>query len=160
MLADQFILGAKEAGHEITEFDAAHAKISPCLACEACHRTGSCCVKDDMEKLKTEILQSDMVVFVTPLYFFNMSAQMKAAMDRLYAFLDQIPEKVQKMALIVAANNQNEHITDCVVMNYQLVCDYLKIENAGMILATGCGVLELTKNSKFPQEAFAFGKSL
>ena len=47
LLADQFILGAKEAGHEIVTFDAGHAKIAPCLACEACHKTGSgvCCLR-------------------------------------------------------------------------------------------------------------------
>ena len=83
LLADRFVLGAKEAGHEIVTFDAGHAKIAPCLACEACHKTGSgvCCLKDDMQTLKEELMETEMVVFVTPVYWHNTSAQIKLAID-------------------------------------------------------------------------------
>ena len=119
ILAEQFRAGAEEAGHEVFIFDAAHADISPCIACEYCHTkgNGNCFQKDNMENLKDMILSSEMVVFATPLYFFNMSAQMKTVIDRLYAFLDKIARQVKKTALIVAANNPNPHIMDCIVGN-------------------------------------------
>ena len=120
ILAEQFKAGAEQAGHEVVMFDAAHAKIAPCIACEYCHTRGggACCQKDDMERLKELILFSDMVVLATPLYFFNMSAQMKSAVDRLYAFLSEMSRRVKQMALIVAANNPNPHIMDRVAANY------------------------------------------
>ena len=67
-----------------------------------------CCQQDDMETLKQLPLSSGMVVLATPLYF--MSAQMKLAVDRLYAFLGEISRQVKQMALIVAANNPNPHM--------------------------------------------------
>lgn len=161
ILAEQFQAGAKAAGHEVFVFDAAHAKIGPCLACEYCHTKGGgacCCQKDDMEHLKKLILSSGAVVLATPLYFFNMSAQMKTAVDRLYAFLDKMAGRVSKMALLVAANNP--HIMDCIVTNYQSIVNFLGVQNAGMVLAAGCGTPELTRRSHFPQLAYKLGTSL
>lgn len=162
ILADQFRVGAKGAGHEVIPFDAAQAKISPCIACEYCHTNnrGICCQKDDMEHLRELILSSEMVVFATPLYFFNMSAQMKTVVDRMYSFLDKMAVQVKKTALIVAANNPNPHIMDCIVMNYLSIVNFLGVQNAGMVLASGCGTPELAKRSTFPKLAYELGKSL
>lgn len=96
----------------------------------------------------------------TPLYFFNMSAQMKAAVDRLYSFLDKMAVQVRKMALLVAANNPNPHIMDRIVMNYLSIVNFLSVQNAGMVLATGCGTPELTRKSDFPKLAYELGKSV
>lgn len=162
ILAEQFKAGAEKAGHEVVIFDAAHAKIAPCIACEYCHTRGGgvCCQQDDMETLKQMILSSDMVVLATPLYFFNMSAQMKLAVDRLYAFLGAMSRQVKQMALIVAANNPNPHIMDCVVTNYLSIVNFLGVENAGMVLGAGCGIPEITRQTKFPQLAYQLGKSI
>lgn len=162
ILAEQFQAGAEKAGHEVSVFDAAHAKIAPCIACEYCHTKGGgvCCQQDDMEALKQMILSSDMVVLATPLYFFNMSAQMKLAVDRLYAFLGEMSRQVKQMALIVAANNPNPHIMDCVVTNYLSIVNFLGVKNAGMILGAGCGTPEITRQTKYPQMAYEFGESL
>ena len=60
ILAEQFRAGAEKAGHEVSVFDAAHAKIAPCIACEYCHTRGGgvCCQQDDMETLKLDKLDS------------------------------------------------------------------------------------------------------
>ena len=162
ILAEQFRAGAEKAGHEVSVFDAAHAKIAPCIACEYCHTRGGgvCCQQDDMETLKQMILSSDMVVLATPLYFFNMSAQMKLAVDRLYAFLGEMSRRVKQMALIVAANNPNPHIMDCVVTNYLSIVNFLGVKNAGMILGAGCGTPEITRQTNYLQMAYEFGASL
>ena len=54
---------------------------------------GPCCQNDDMAGLKEQILASDMVVFVTPLYYFGMSAQLKTVIDRFYSFNGQLSAK-------------------------------------------------------------------
>lgn len=73
LLAERFMQGATEAGHTVTVFDAARANLHPCLGCDACGMAGTCCQKDDMAELKEKILDTDMLVFVTPLYYFGMS---------------------------------------------------------------------------------------
>ena len=84
LLAKQFIKGAEEAGHIVLTIDVAHANIAPCLGCINCGFNGPCIQKDEMgsEKsalhgIKSEILNADMIVFVTPLYYYGMSSQLK-----------------------------------------------------------------------------------
>lgn len=162
LLADQFKRGAELAGHHVSVFDAAHAQIAPCQACEYCHTTGggTCILNDDMRKLRERILDSDMVVFATPLYFFNMSAQMQTVIDRFYAFLDKLSTRVRQTALLVTANNPNPHITDIVANNYLSIVHFLGAKAAGMILACGCGTPKATRNSDYPTQAYAFGATL
>ena len=93
LLAEHFMQGAKEAGHRVTVFDAGHATIHPCLGCDACGMSGPCCQQDDMPDLQQQILKSDMVVFVTPLYYFGISAQLKLVIDRFYSFNGRLTEK-------------------------------------------------------------------
>ena len=86
LLAERFMEGAKEAGHQIEVFDAARANLHPCLGCDACGMAGPCSQKDDMADLRAKLLETDVAVFVTPLYYFGMSAQLKSMIDRFCAF--------------------------------------------------------------------------
>ena len=90
MLADHFIRGAEEAGHTVKVIDAAHADIHPCTGCIHCGYEGPCVQKDDVETFRKDILEADMMVFVTPLYYYGMSAQLKTLIDRFCAFNSSI----------------------------------------------------------------------
>ena len=73
LLAEQFIKGAKESGHSVTVLDAAHMDIHPCIGCDKCGMNGECVHKDDNRVIRDALLdlnRSDMVVFVTPIYYF------------------------------------------------------------------------------------------
>lgn len=82
MLAEQFIKGAKEAGHEITVRDVGHMQINPCRACDACGLSNGCVQKDDMKQIEKDLLSTDMAVFVTPIYYYQMSAQRKRSYSK------------------------------------------------------------------------------
>ena len=84
LLANEFIKGVQENYHEVTVFDVAHHHIAPCLGCDHCGMNGPCIQNDDMSQLRKNMLDHDMIVFVTPLYYFGISAQLKAAIDRIY----------------------------------------------------------------------------
>lgn len=77
LLAAEFIRGAEEAGHSTQVIDAAHADIHPCTGCIHCGYEGPCVQKDDVDQIRQIILEADMLVFVTPLYYYGMSAQLK-----------------------------------------------------------------------------------
>ena len=89
LLAEEFIRGAKEAGHTAEIIDAAHADLHPCTGCVRCGYECPCVQKDDMEKFRGQILDADMMVFVTPLYYYGMSAQLKMLVDRFCAIKQQ-----------------------------------------------------------------------
>jgi multimeric flavodoxin WrbA len=95
-LTEQFINGAKDAGHEVFKFDCAHHKIAGCSACNHCGMNGDCALKDDFEIVRPHIVAADMVVFVSPMYYFGISAQLKTVIDRFYSINEQIKDKPKK----------------------------------------------------------------
>lgn len=160
LLAEEFIRGAKEAGHDVSVFDAGHGDLHPCLGCEACGMSGPCVQKDDMAKLREMLLAADMAVFVTPLYYFGFSAQLKTVIDRFYSFNGKLTAKRLKTALIVAAWDSNNWTMQDIKAHYETLCRYLNFENQGEILGIGCGTVSMTKQTKFPKEAYEFGKRI
>lgn len=160
LLAECFMQGAKEAGHRIEIFDAARADIHPCLGCDACGMSGVCCQKDDMEELKEKILHADMMVLVTPLYYFGMSAQLKKVVDRFYSFNGKLSAKGIKTILIAAAWDSNDWTMKDLQAHYETLCRYLNFDNQGTILGLGCGTVSMTGNTAYPQRAYALGNKL
>lgn len=160
LLAENFIRGAKEAGHHIEVFDAAHANLRPCMGCGVCGMSGPCAQKDDGALMREKLLSSDMVVFVTPLYYFGFSAQLKIAIDRFYSFNGKLTSKGLKSALIVAAWNDDEWTMKDVKEHYLTLCRYLGFRDQGMILGAGCGTTSMTQGTVFPAKAYEFGKAL
>lgn len=160
LLAEEFIRGAKEAGHDVTVFDAGHTKINPCVGCGACGMSGPCMQKDDMAVLREQLLDSDMTVFVSPLYYFGFSAQLKTVIDRFYSFNGLLTEKRLKTALIVSAWDNNSWTMQDVKAHYETLCRYLNFQNQGEILGVGCGTVQMTKRTQFPKEAYLMGKRI
>lgn len=160
MLADQFIKGAQEAGHEILELDAAHMDIHPCLGCGSCGMNGDCVQKDDIRQIRDALLASDMAVFVTPVYYFGMSAQLKTVIDRFYSYTVKLSGKHLKTALIAAAWDRDADVMPYLVSHYEKICRYMHFEDCGKILGTGCGTPEMTRNSVYMEKAFRLGRSL
>lgn len=160
LLADSFIKGAEEAGHNITVVDAARVDIHPCTGCVRCGYEGPCAQKDGMEEIKRVILSSDMIVFVTPLYYYGMTAQLKTLIDRFCSFNSSLTGRRLKSALITVAWNSDNWTFDALEAHYKTLVRYLHFKDQGMVLGYGCGTVEMTKHSGFPEKAYQFGKNL
>ena len=160
LLADCFRQGAEEAGHMVEIIDAAHADIHPCTGCIHCGYEGPCVQKDDMEEIRGKILGADMMVFVTPLYYYGMSAQLKTLIDRFCAFNSSIQRKHMKSALLTAAWNSDDWTFEALESHYKTLVRYLNLKDMGMVLGYGCGTPSMTKHSRFPQKAYELGNQL
>lgn len=160
MLADAFIKGAKEAGHSVTIIDAAHANLHPCTGCIACGYEGPCIQKDDMELFRKRILDADMMVFVTPLYYYGMSAQLKMLVDRFCAINSSINRKHMKSALLTVAWNADDWTFEALEAHYKTLVRYLNLQDQGEILGYGCGTPSMTQRSGFVEKAYELGRSL
>lgn len=160
MLAGEFIRGAEEAGHQVAVLDAAHPGIAPCRGCDSCGMSGSCAIRDGMGEIREALLSSDMVVLVTPLYYFGVSAQLKSVIDRFYAFNGQLSSKHLRSALIVAAWDSNDWTMTDVSTHYVTLCRYLHFEDMGQVLGTGCGSPSMTQRSPHMREAYELGRNL
>lgn len=160
MLAEQFMKGAKEAGHSVSVLDIAHMDMHPCSGCEHCGMNGECIYKDDNPIIRDALLASDMVVFVTPIYYFGMSAQLKMVIDRFYSYTTRLSGKHLKAVLITAAWDSNDDVMPYTAEHYKKLCRYMNFENAGMILGTGCGSPSMTRRTYHMKDAYELGKSI
>ena len=160
LLADCFRQGAQEAGHTVQMLDIAHTNIHPCTGCIHCGYQGPCVQKDDMETIRGAILDTDMLVFTTPLYYYGMSAQLKTLVDRFCACNSSLQSKRMKSALLTVAWNSEDWTFDALVSHYKTLVRYLHFQDMGMVLGYGCGTPAMTSHSFFLQEAYQLGKRL
>lgn len=159
-LAEQFTKGAQAAGHTVEVLDVAHADIHPCTGCVRCGYEGPCAQKDDVERFRAAILCADMLVFVTPLYYYGMSAQLKILIDRFCAFNASIQRRHMKSAIISVAWNADSWTFAALEAHYQTLVRYLNFRDMGAIWGKGCGTPSMTRASKYAQAAYDLGKSL
>lgn len=101
-----------------------------------------------------------MLIFVTPLYYYGMSAQLKTLIDRFCAFNSSIQRKHMQSALIAAAWNSDSWTFDALVAHYRTLVKYLNFRDRGMVLGRGCGMPAMTGRSDFLRRAYELGRSL
>ena len=160
-MADEFIRGAEESRHEVYRFDSARADVKNCLGCNACGMgTKPCIHKDDFVELREHLLNSDVVVFVTPMYYFGMSSTLKKVIDRFYSIDPQLKEKTNKGILISVQHAPVDAVKEPINAHYQAIISWLNMENAGIINAIGIESVEHLKQTPYPKQAYELGKSL
>ena len=158
-LAEHFIRGAKEAGHEIVRFDAAFKDVHPCIACNKCGMNGECVFKDDFEFVRKHILDAGMVVLATPMYYFGISAQIKAVIDRFYAINGSI-HMPKKAALLMTYADNNKRKEKAITDHYEVLLDYLGWSDAGRVIAPGVWPIGAVNHTKYPEQAYQLGRSV
>lgn len=160
LLADEFIRGAREAGWDTYRFDAAFEEFGPCLGCDRCGMGAAPCVqKDAMQKLLPELLASQAVALVTPLYYFGFSAQIKKVIDRFYSRTGALTGN-KRVFLLATAYDAKDWTMKALTTHYETLARYMEWEDAGRVLAVGCGARPQIERSGFPQEAYRLGRSL
>lgn len=158
-LASEFIRGANEAGHEVFRFDAAQKEVHPCIACNSCGMDGPCIFKDDFEQVRKHLIPADMVVFATPMYYFGISAQLKAVIDRFYAINGQI-HVPKKAALLMTYANTAKKQAGPIDSHYDTLIDYLGWSDAGRVIASGVWTENAVRSTEYPQKAYSLGRNL
>lgn len=81
-LLDEVLRGVQDAGGEIEVICLRDLQVQPCVACDACHRTGICTIADDYGMIRDKLLAGDGFIFASPNYIYSVTAQMKALFDR------------------------------------------------------------------------------
>lgn len=167
ILLDQALAGAREAGAETEKIILSRKKISGCLDCTKCNETGVCVIKDDMQKIQKKILEADAVIHSVPLYFWAMTAQMKAYLDRWCAFFDAgwkwhrayAPRmKGKKIGLITLCGEPDPSTSDPIVHSFKNTCEFTGLNLFGVVKASASKKGEIAGNEKAKKEAYTLGK--
>lgn len=158
-LADRFQQGALDAGHEVYRFDAAFQDVHPCIGCDKCRRTGTCTfAADDMKLLNPHLLAADAVVFVSPIYYFTINAQLKAVIDRFYANNEALMGK-KKAVFLTAMADEDQKTASGANASFDLMADYLGWEIVGRLNVGGCSTADDLHEEDLTA-AYELGKNL
>lgn len=158
-LSDRFSAGAVSAGHQVFTFDGANEETHPCRGCDICHMNGPCVFSDAIEnKLMPELLSADMIVLVTPLYYYGMSAQLKTVIDRFYSRTGMLHGK--KSMLIATAYDSADWTMTALSEHYATLVRYMDWVDVGQVLGIGCGSRALVEKSSFGEQAYNIGANL
>lgn len=158
-LVDNFIKGAQEAGHSVVRFDSAFKNVHPCVACNKCGMNGQCVFKDDFEFIRNNIVDADAVVFATPMYYFGISAQIKAVIDRFYAINGQI-HVPKKAVLIMTYADTSAKEAQPIISHYETLLNYLGWSDAGKVIASGVWTEGDVNHTRYPKQAYELGKTI
>lgn len=158
LLADSFINGAKEAGHYVEKISLRDKKIDFCHGCLACRHTGKCAIKDDGNEIAGQMLADDVLVFATPIYYYEMTGQMKTMLDRanpLY-FADY---KFRDVYLLMSAADEDEHTVDGAVKGLSgWISCFPKAALAGTVFAGGVDKSGEVKGHPALEKAYQAGR--
>lgn len=161
LLADEFEKGALKSGNKIKRYDTAFLNVGACKSCNCCRKNNSNCIqKDDFNLIKNDLIQSDIVVFITPIYYFGMSAQLKTVIDRFHSISSGLEEKQRGTILITTQASPLDNTADALISHYKNIIDYLKWENIGILIAKGVPTREVLATTNYPQVAEKMGKNI
>jgi multimeric flavodoxin WrbA len=167
LLLDRALAGAKEAGAAVEKIGLCQKKISGCLDCQKCNETGVCVVKDDMLEIHPKILEADGIIHSAPVYFWAMTAQMKAYLDRWCTFFDAewkwhkqyYPKmKGKRIGLITVCGDSNVHTADPIVHSFKMTADFTKLKWIGAVMASAGAKGVVGKDEKAMKAAYELGR--
>lgn len=157
LLCDQFVSGAKEAGHNAEKIFLRDKKIGYCIACEACTGSGVCVLKDDMSEVLEKMIKADIIVMATPVYFYTMNAQLKTLIDRTVARYTEISNK-DFYFILSAADTSHKNMQKTLESLRGFTEDCLSgAKEKGIIYGTGAWKVGDIKKSPAMKEAFDMG---
>ena len=172
-LVESFVKGVTEAGHQAEIVSLIKNEVKGCLGCNACRYGKPCIQKDGFNGLVPKIKETDLIVFASPLYFWTVSARIKAFIERFYCIAEEDGnppfghyEKypVKDCALLMTAADNFFWTFEQAVSYYQFaLVNYIGFHDKGMLLAGGCGDTngkpQIGQTTRL-QAAYEFGKNI
>ncbi|MBQ9474491.1 MAG: flavodoxin family protein [Bacteroidales bacterium] len=160
MLADQFIEGARIAGNEVEKIALADKNIQFCKGCLACQKLGRCVISDDVNDIMAKVLEADVVCWATPIYYYEMSGQMKTLIDRMNAMYPK-DYRFRDVYLLATATEDEEHVPQRAITGLTGWIDcYPKSRLAGTLFCGGVTMPRSIEGNAKLQEAYEMGKQV
>ncbi len=171
VLLDAVAKGVESAGGEMEIIRLTDCEIAPCISCGACNKTGICAVKDDMTALYEKIDKSCRVILASPIYFYGVTAQAKAFIDRSQALWSKkyLLKKehthingVERRGFFVSvAATRGERIFEGAELTAKYFFDAIDVAFGKSLLIRGIDKRgEMAKNAELIKQAEEFGKSI
>lgn len=171
LLTDEFLRGACDHGCQVDKIHTARLSIAPCTQCDACYQHNQCTLQDDMTRLYQKILETDCLLFASPIYFMAHAAQAKLIIDRCQFFwarrqiakIKLIPKnRPKRRGIFIAVGAvKNENIFNGAKVTMRWFFNSIEMEYWKNLLV--CGVDEKAAIKNHPtamQQAYELGQKL
>lgn len=160
-LAEELMRGASEAGHEVEQISLKDKTIGFCKGCFACQKTQRCVIRDDAVEIAEKVKNADTLVFATPIYYYEMSGQMKTLLDRLNPLFPS-DYRFRNIYMLSVAAEDEAYVPEKAVSGLQGWIDCF--EKAELVDTLFCGGIndagEAEKHQAKLEEAYEFGRHL
>ncbi|MHC4658449.1 MAG: flavodoxin family protein [Planctomycetota bacterium] len=170
LLLRQALAGAQSAGAEAEYIRLCDFNISPCVECNSCYKTGRCKIEDDYQMLSSKLLESDRLIFATPIFFMAVSAQAKILIDRsqcLWAHKYVLKEPLitagrDRRAMVIAVGGtKSKKMFDSIRLTMKYFLDVLDMRYTANLFVSNIDTLgQIKKHPSAMSEAFRLGKEL
>jgi len=171
ILLEETLKGAEKEGAEVERLFLTDFTITPCKECHGCERTGQCVILDDMGKIYPKLLEADVIILASPIFFYGITAWAKALVDRCQAFwsrkyLLKDPSlgkggKKRKGFFISVGGTKGQKVFDGAILTAKYFFDVLNGEYAGELVFRGIDAKgDILSHPEAIQEAFETGRKL
>ena len=160
ILADKFAEGAKASGHEVEKISLVGKDIQFCRGCFGCQKLGRCVINDDVNPIMAKVLDADVICWATPIYYYEMSGQMKTLIDRMNAMYPLDYKFRDVYLLTTAADDEAETPKRAEAGLGGWIECFPKSRLAGTLFCGGVNEPREIKESTKLQEAFEMGKGV
>lgn len=161
ILTERLVAGARDAGHQVEEISLKGKELKYCIGCLACQKTQRCVQKDDALWIADKMKDADTLVFSTPIYYYEMSGQMKTLIDRMNA-LYTADYRFRSVYLLATAAEDEESAVDGAVNGIQgwIAC-FPKAELSGVVRAVGVSEAgEIASREDLLGQAYDMGRNI
>jgi multimeric flavodoxin WrbA len=169
ILLDKALEGARETGAEVEKVLVSKLKISPCLEIYACLKDGNCAIKDDMQSLYKKLLEADHIIFASPMFFYGITSQAKAIIDRCQALwvrshvlgMGKEDKRVRRGVFISVGATQGKKLFDGAVLTVKYFFDAIGVKYSGDLLIRGVDKKgQIEEHPATLEDAFRLGQEL
>ena len=160
MLCDEFMRGAIDAGNEVEKIRVAEKKIDYCSGCYYCQKSsGVCAKKDDMVEVLQKMIDANVIVLASPVYFYSIVAQLKALIDRTVARWTEVRDK--EFYYIVTCADEERESQERTIECFRGYADCVEgAVEKGVVYATGVYEKGEIKDTPFMKQAYEMGLSV
>ncbi|MBR2594061.1 MAG: flavodoxin family protein [Firmicutes bacterium] len=160
LLCDEFAKGAEEAGNDVAKIRVSEKKIGYCSACYYCVKSGGVCAKnDDMAEILQQMIDSDIIVLSSPVYFYSIDAQLKALIDRTVARWTEVKDK--EFYYIITCADEEKESQETTLACFRGYADCVEgAKEMGVIYGTGVYEAGEIKGRPEMRQAYEMGLSV
>ena len=168
LLLDEALKGAQSQGAEVEKLIVDRLKIAPCREYYGCLKDGNCVIRDDMDNIYPKLLEADRIIIASPIFFYGLSSQVKALIDRCqalwarkYVLKWNLPDETRKGAFIAVGATKGEKLFEGSILTIKYFFKAINVKYADELLIRGIDKRgEIKQHPTALRDAFELGKRL